>query len=130
MSEPSSRLILVVEDDSAVRHPLVRFLEMRQYAVTTAEAADEAIEALKQQTPAAAIIDLKLKRGSGREVVHAVPADVPVIIFSGLRSESGDLEHTRPRTRLVEKPYSLLMLMDALDEMLADAGKGPAPQST
>jgi len=118
--EPSS-LVLVVEDDSAVRHPLVKFLQMRQYDVVTAETADEALDAIRRRRPAAAIVDLRLKRGTGREVIVSMPPDVPVIIFSGLRSESAALESVRPLTRLVEKPYSLLMLMDTLEEMLEEA---------
>jgi two-component system phosphate regulon response regulator PhoB len=118
-------VILVVEDNSAVRQPLVKFLQMRQYAVVTAETAQEAIDAIRDHQPDAAIIDLKLKRGSGRDVVVAMRPGVPVIIFSGLRSESNGLEVTRPRTRLIEKPYSLLMLMDALEEMLQQAREEP-----
>ena len=48
----------------------------------------------------------------------SAPPEIPVIIFSGLRSESADLETIRPNTRLVEKPYSLVMLMDTLEDML------------
>jgi len=118
--EPSP-VILVVEDDSAVRQPLVKFLQMRQYTVVTAETADEGLDAIKTHRPAAAIVDLRLRRGSGREVVVSAPPGVPVIIFSGLRSESADLETIRPLTRLVEKPYSLVMLMDTLEDMLEQA---------
>jgi len=114
----ASLVILVVEDDSAVRQPLVKFLQMRQYTVVTAETADEGLDAIKTHRPAAAIVDLRLRRGSGREVVVSAPAEIPVIIFSGLRSESADLETIRPNTRLVEKPYSLVMLMDTLEDML------------
>jgi len=121
----SSPVVLVVEDDTAVRQPLVKFLQMRQYTVVTAETADEGIDAIRQHHPAAAIVDLRLKRGSGREVVVSLPPDVPVIIFSGLRSESADLEVIRPRTRLVEKPYSLIMLMDTLEDMLEQARVEP-----
>ena len=116
-----SPVVLVVEDDSAVRTPLVKFLRMRQYTVVTAETADEGLEAIKTHRPAAAIIDLRLRRGSGREVVVSTPPGVPVIIFSGLRSESADLENLRPNTRLVEKPYSLVMLMDTLEDMLEES---------
>ncbi len=116
-----SPVILVVEDDSAVRQPLVKFLQMRQYTVVTAETADEGIDAIRTHRPAAAIIDLRLRRGSGREVVVSTPPGVPVIIFSGLRSESADLETLRPNTRLVEKPYSLVMLMDTLEDMLEES---------
>jgi DNA-binding response OmpR family regulator len=115
------QVVLVVEDDSAVRQPLVKFLQMRQYTVVTAETADEGVDAIHQHHPDAAIIDLRLKRGSGREVVVSMPPEIPVIIFSGLRSESADLEVIRPRTRLVEKPYSLIMLMDTLEDMLEQA---------
>lgn len=117
----SSPVILVVEDDTAVRQPLVKFLQMRQYTVVTAETADEGLDAIKRERPAAAIVDLRLRRGTGREVVVSMPPEVPVIIFSGLRSESADLESIRPLTRLVEKPYSLLMLMDTLENMLEEA---------
>ncbi|MEW6322749.1 MAG: response regulator [Acidobacteriota bacterium] len=120
MREPS-QTILVVEDDTAVRQPLVKFLQMRQFNVVTAETADEGLDAIRQHRPAAAIVDLRLRRGSGREVVVSVPPEVPVIIFSGLRSESADLEHVRPLTRMVEKPYSLVMLMDTLEDMLEQA---------
>jgi len=117
----ASPVILVVEDDSSVRQPLVKFLEMRQFTVVTAETADEGLDAIRTRKPAAAIVDLRLRRGSGREVVVSIPPEVPVIIFSGLRSESADLETVRPNTRLVEKPYSLVMLMDMLEEMIEAA---------
>jgi DNA-binding response OmpR family regulator len=116
--ETSPIVVLVVEDDSAVRQPLVKFLQMRQYTVVTAETADEGLDAIRTHRPAAAIVDLRLRRGSGREVVVSAPPEVPVIIFSGLRSESAHLETIRPNTRLVEKPYSLVMLMDTLEDML------------
>jgi hypothetical protein len=38
-----------------------------------------------------------------------------------MRSESRELERIRPRTRMVEKPYSLTMLVEQLEEMLASS---------
>lgn len=121
MVAKETRLVLVVEDDASVRRPLVRFLTMHGFTVVTAETADEGVDALRKQHLVAAIVDLRLRRGSGRDVVVATPADVPVIIFSGVPSESAELEHVRPRTRLIEKPYSLVLLVEALEEMLAEA---------
>jgi len=120
MTKSDPRLVLVVEDDVSVRRPLVKFLEMHGFSVVTAEAADDGLEALRQQRPVAAVVDLRLRRGSGRDVVVATPADVPVIIFSGVPSESAELERLRPRTRLIEKPYSLVLLVETLEEMLAE----------
>lgn len=120
----TSPVILVVEDDNAVRQPLIKFLQMRQYTVVAAETAEEGVAAAQSQSqpPAAAIIDLHLRGGSGREVVAALPATTPVIIFSGQRAECSDFEG-RPFTRIVEKPYSLIMLMDTLQDML-EPGRG------
>jgi two-component system nitrogen regulation response regulator NtrX len=121
MSERADRPVLVVEDDVSVRRPLVKFLEMHGFAVVTAETADEGLDVLKTQRVVAAVVDLRLKRGSGREVVGAAPDDVPVIIFSGVPSESAELERLRPRTRLIEKPYSLVLLVETLEEMLGES---------
>ena len=119
MTNDATRLVLVVEDDLSVRRPLVKFLEMHGFAVVTAETSDEGLEALKNNEIVAAVLDLRLRRGSGRDVVTATPADIPVIIFSGVPSESAELERIRPRTRLIEKPYSLVLLVETLEEMLA-----------
>lgn len=119
MSKETNRLVLVVEDDVSVRRPLVKFLEMHGFSVVTAETSDEGIDALKKHQLVAAVVDLRLRRGSGRDVVASAPAEIPVIIFSGVPSESAELERTRPRTRLIEKPYSLVLLVETLEEMLA-----------
>ena len=121
MSKDTNRLVLVVEDDLSVRRPLVKFLEMHGFSVVSAETADEGIDALKKHHAVAAVIDLRLRRGSGRDVVATTPAEIPVIIFSGVPSESAELERSRPRTRLIEKPYSLVLLVETLEEMLAEA---------
>ena len=122
MTTAAAPLVLVVEDDQGVRLPLEKFLELHKFRVITADTSEAAISAIHLQRPAAAIIDLRLERGSGRDVVIAMPAGAPVIIFSGVPDESAELERLRPRTRLVHKPYSLTMLVEALREML-DSGR-------
>jgi len=120
MSKEAGRVVLVVEDDVSVRRPLVKFLEMHGFTVTTAETSDEGLDALKKQKFTAAVVDLRLKRGSGRDVVVSAPPEIPVIIFSGVPSESAELERLRPKTRLIEKPYSLVLLVETLEEMLGE----------
>ena len=123
MTKDSSRLVLVVEDDLSVRRPLVKFLELHGFSVATAETSDDGLEELKKQQFVAAVVDLRLRRGSGRDVVVAASPDIPVIIFSGVPSESAELERVRPRTRLIEKPYSLVLLVETLEEMLGSASQ-------
>lgn len=120
MPRGNGRYVLVVEDDYSVRRPLVKFLELHQFAVVAAETADEGLGLLADHELAAAIVDLRLRQGSGRDVVRHIPAPVPVIIFSGVPSESGGLERLRPNTRLFEKPYSLVQLVATLEEMLGE----------
>jgi DNA-binding response OmpR family regulator len=122
VAKSSARQVLVVEDDVSVRRPLVKFLEMHGFTVTTAETAEQGLDALRRDRFLAAVVDLRLRRGSGRDVVIATPPDVPVIIFSGVPSESAELEKLRPRTRLIEKPYSLVLLVEMLQEMLVETG--------
>jgi DNA-binding response OmpR family regulator len=121
IDKETTRLVLVVEDDLSVRRPLVKFLEMHGFSVVTAETADEGLDALKKHQIVAAVIDLRLRRGSGRDIVVAMRPDIPVLIFSGVPSESAELERLRPHTRLIEKPYSLVLLVETLEEMLSEA---------
>jgi DNA-binding response OmpR family regulator len=121
IDKEGTRLVLVVEDDLSVRRPLVKFLEMHGFSVVTAETADEGLDGLRNHQVVAAVIDLRLRRGSGRDIVVAMPAEIPVLIFSGVPSESAELERLRPHTRLIEKPYSLVLLVETLEEMLSEA---------
>jgi DNA-binding response OmpR family regulator len=113
-----SGLILIVEDERSLRDPLEHLLRLRQFDVISADTADEALQAVRTHAVDAAIVDLHLKRGSGRDVIVRMPPETPVIIFSGTIADSGQLERIRPRTRLVEKPCSLTWLINTLDEML------------
>ncbi|MGH9348628.1 MAG: response regulator [Vicinamibacterales bacterium] len=117
--KPRTRLVLVVEDEPGIRQPLEQFLQMRGYAVVCADKVPDALHLLRLHEPDAAIVDLCLKKGSGRDVIVKIPPRVPVIIFSGMRAESSELERLRPRTRIIEKPYALTMLLEQLEEMLS-----------
>lgn len=116
-----SGVVLVVEDERNVREPLAHLLELRDFEVITASTVDEALAALHARQPDAAIVDMRLRQGCGRDVVTSVPSSVPVIIFSGVLDASEGLEHVRPRTRFVEKPCSLTWLINTLADMLAGA---------
>ena len=117
MQQPAG-LVLVVEDDPKLREPLEHLLRHRRFDVISADTAEDAVKLVGSRKPDAAIVDLQLRQGSGRDVVKEMPARTPVIIFSGSCTLSGELERVRPRTRLVEKPCSLTWLIDTLDDMI------------
>jgi len=116
-------LVLVVEDDAGVRAPLEKFLALRGFDVVSAASANAALDRLAEQPVQAAIIDLRLGKGSGREVVMSIPPPTPVIIFSAYTEESGELEQIRPNTRLIQKPFSLVMLVEILQKMMNAAAR-------
>ena len=112
-------LVLIVEDEAPLREPLEQLLQSRGFDVVSASTSKDALGLLRCYQPDAAIVDLCLREGHGRDVIVKVPASVPVVIFSATRAESGRLEHLRPRTRLIEKPCPLAHVADTLEEMLA-----------
>jgi DNA-binding response OmpR family regulator len=116
-------LVLVVEDDAVVRGPLEKFLALHGFDVVSATTADAALDRLAEQPVDAAVVDIRLAQGSGREVVVSIPPPTPVIIFSAVPDESGRLEQMRPNTRLIQKPFSLIMLVETLQKMMAAAAR-------
>jgi DNA-binding response OmpR family regulator len=112
-------LILVVEDDLGVRGPLEKFLTLHGFDVISADTADAAQLRLRESRISGAVIDLRLRQGSGREVVLSIPPPTPVVIFSAVPEESGQLEQIRSNTRLILKPFSLVMLVETLRRMIA-----------
>jgi DNA-binding response OmpR family regulator len=111
-------LILVVEDDLSVRGPLEKFLALHGFDVVTADTSEAAQRHLQEHRVNGAVVDLRLRQGSGREVVLSIPLPTPVIIFSAVPEESGRLEQIRANTRLILKPFSLVMLVEALQRMI------------
>ena len=70
--------VLVVEDDIAVRHPLEKFLEMNGFDVIAHDTADGALDHLATETVDAAVVDLRLAQGSGRDVILSIAPPTPI----------------------------------------------------
>ena len=122
MSRP---FVLVVEDEAAVREPLVKFLSLHGFEVAGAETAPQALAILAERRPDAAVIDLRLPQGTGQEVILSIAPPTPVVIFSGVPHESSRLEEIRPNTRLILKPFSLVMLAETLRRLMEASAAEP-----
>lgn len=118
--------MLVADGNASLRDSLARFLRFRGFDVVTAGTATEARAAVLAHRPSAAIVELDLPDGTGRDVVVLIPSRIPVIMFTSDARASAELERLRPRTRFVAKPYSLLLLIEELEGMLAAAESLPS----
>jgi two-component system cell cycle response regulator len=75
-----------VDDDPQVLNMLREFLEGQEYAVTTAADGNQALELLKKQEFALALLDLMLPGASGLDLLSYIKSHTPdteVILFTG-----------------------------------------------
>ncbi len=117
---PGSGLLLVADDEEAVRVVAKEILERQGFTTLIAVDGRQAIDLFEahRDEVAAALVDLTMPLINGQEVLAALRAlrpDVPVIITSGY-SEEEIMErfHESPPTAFIKKPYrsrELVMLM-------------------
>jgi two-component system response regulator RegA len=83
---PSDRSLLIVEDDKSFLQRLARAMEVRGFSVTTAESVAEGLSRLETNSPAYAVVDMRLEDGNGLDVISALKRrrpDARAIILTG-----------------------------------------------
>jgi len=116
--------VLVVDDETDIRASLRMILEYEGYEVSEAGTGEEALQRLESQHPDAVVLDVKMPRMDGLEVLARVresDATLPVIVMSG----HGTIQTAVEATRLgafdfLEKPLGrdrvLVVLRNALEQ--------------
>src|SRR5271154_7630373 len=77
--------ILVVEDDHAVQKALKRLFETEGFVIEISGDGKAALEAFRNNTPSAIVLDLRLPLMSGRDVcreIKQIAPTVPIIVLS------------------------------------------------
>ena len=85
-SGDETRKLLVLDDDEPFRNRLVRAMEKRGFAVTSASSVAEGLQAVKDDPPSYAVLDMRLTDGSGLDVVAALREanpDARIIMLTG-----------------------------------------------
>lgn len=77
----SEKLVLIVDDDDAVRKSLVRYMEDTDYHVISAASYEEALQILGDQLPQVALVDMRLAGNSGENLILAAHAMCPTLRF-------------------------------------------------
>jgi signal transduction histidine kinase len=82
MTDQSQKpLILIIDDEEALRDGCRQVLERCGYFVLTAEQGNEGIKLAHEHEPALALVDLKMPNVSGMEIVEILSHDIPDIIL-------------------------------------------------
>ena len=83
---PKDRSLLIVEDDKPFLDRLARAMEHRGFTVTTAQSVAEGLGHVEHNSPAFAVVDMRLEDGNGIDVVSALKRQRPdarAIILTG-----------------------------------------------
>jgi len=117
-------LILVVEDDRAVRDFVQRALVSNGYAIREAATAQEALRIVERERGLISLVfaDVILPDANGLALVEQITADNPgihVLLSSGYVGETSRWEEILSKgLHFLQKPFSILALLQAIREAL------------
>ncbi len=80
-SKSAKPLILIIDDEEALRDGCRQVLEKCGYAVLTAEQGIEGINLAREHMPEIAFVDLKMPNISGMEIMEILSRDIPDIVL-------------------------------------------------
>jgi CheY-like chemotaxis protein len=118
------RTVLVVDDEVSMQQLLHRFLEDRGYSVKTAGSVGEAIAVLERSVIDAVVLDVRMPRRSGLELLQFIRIDerrrdFPVVVLTGATLKADERELiARDASRLFQKSGDLEPLADHLDRVI------------
>ena len=127
---PTSVLILLVEDEPMIQECLQIALEEGGFEVTAADSGEDAMAKLDAGSPAfrALITDVNLARGglTGWDVArHAreLRAELPIVYMTGAAAHEWSV-HGVPNSLLLTKPFAPAQAVTAVSHLLNAAGLG------
>jgi two-component system, OmpR family, KDP operon response regulator KdpE len=124
-----SNVILIVDDDPAIRDSLSKELRANGYSTTTAVDGAEGMSAFQSQVPDLVLTDLAMPRSDGFELIAGIRASsrVPVIVLS-VRGADPDKVRALDlgADDFVTKPFSMAELLARVRAQL----RRTAPPST
>jgi len=118
-------VILVVDDDPAIRESLARELRVSGYSVILASDGLEGVRAFETQAPDVVLTDLSMPRSDGFELISAIrPASQTPILVLSVRGNDADKIRALDlgADDFVTKPFSVAELLARLRAQLRRTG--------
>ena len=119
--------ILIIEDLPSIRDLLEMTLRYKGYQVFSASNGEEALEKLKEQTPALIVTDVLMPRMDGFSLVQrlrneAATRQIPIIVISAtyIDPEDKDFALKLGVTRFIEKPIDTEDFLLTIAEVLTE----------
>jgi len=123
--------ILLVDDEANVRTVFSDVLKRAGYRVKVVEDGHEAIKELEQKTYNLALVDLRMPKMGGIQVLESlkkIKPELPVIIYTGYGSVTTAVEAMRKgASNYLSKPFSPEELKLAIKKALEQKGNPPQP---
>lgn len=121
MAQPFN--LLVVDDEDALRNVLSSELQSEGYSVLSAADGDEAIATLQQKSFDLVLLDIKMPRVDGFEVLKFIKEKYPktkVIMLTGFADLKNAIESKKLGAEdFVSKPYDLVDLLTTIERVLS-----------
>ncbi|HBE72094.1 MAG TPA: response regulator [Planctomycetaceae bacterium] len=114
-----SKLIVVVEDDEAIRFALMMRICAAGYRVETAVDGAEALEIIQQHLPDLVVMDIRMPRVDGLTALHILAGDdatrdIPVVMVSA-SAEDQDSALEAGAKYFLRKPFETDSLLAAIE---------------
>ncbi len=115
--------ILVVEDEANIRQFVAVNLKARGYDVLQTESAEKGLEILREHTPNALILDIKLPGMSGWSMLNIINTDptllkLPTVIMTASSVISQPNEYPYPHiVEKLVKPFALTDLLRVIEKL-------------
>src|SRR5215470_7459304 len=130
-------VVLVVDDEPAIRRMITDALAQRGYDVMVASGGVEAFRLVKKRDPDAILLDAMLPDVHGFDICKRLKAskrykDIPIIMVTALYKGwrmAADLKEAYGVFATVEKPFDIRELVRALESALAGQKVGEQPPS-
>lgn len=120
-----ARTLLVVDDDDALLSRLTKALEARNFVVWPARSIAEALTLAREESPEAALVDLRLPDGHGLDLVrdlHAIDSTTRIVVLTGYGAIATAVQSLKlGASNYLTKPVDADQVVAALDDAPAGA---------